>query len=89
VGNLKGKGSVSIELRNLISAAICFHGATANHERTLAHENLRKQEKVPNIAEYSLGQKMQVSCVPRWFLGKVWMHIRLSAFALRENYLVL
>jgi hypothetical protein len=53
--NLKGKGRVSIELRNLISAATCLHGRP-DHQRTLAHENIRKQGKFPNIAEISLSE---------------------------------
>jgi hypothetical protein len=40
--------------RNLISVATCVHGATRIDERTLAHENIRKQGKFPNTAEISL-----------------------------------
>jgi hypothetical protein len=41
----------------LISVATCVHGATRIYERTLAHENIRKQGKFPNIAETSLTEE--------------------------------
>jgi hypothetical protein len=53
-GNLKGKGLN--QLANS-SAQPLVYTVRPNHERTLAHENIRKQGKFPNIAEISLGEE--------------------------------
>jgi hypothetical protein len=66
--------------RNLINVATCVHGAPRIDERTLAHENIRKQGKFPNTAEISLTKENARGALDGHFFPseekvRIWINI--------------
>jgi hypothetical protein len=62
-----------------------YNGAPRIYERTLAHENIRKQGKFPDIAEISLGKEnagvaLDSHFVPAEENVRIWSNI-VRAFA--------